>query len=104
MSLQTVYAIDSLRESIGDMLAGFDPVIDTARFGVRDIARPCLTCREIFVTNFGRLSELQSEHVVFMHEFDQWWEQYADQCIENGIDLDMNLLDGSEICMPSNGL
>ena len=71
---------------------------------MKDIARPCLTCREIFDANFGRLFELQSEHVVFMHELDQWWELYCDQCIENGIDLDMNLLDDSEICMPSNGL
>ena len=97
MSLQKVYAIDSLRDSIGDMLAGFDPVTDTARFGVRDIARPFLTCREIFDANFGRLSELQSEHFVFMHELYRWWELYY-------IDLDMNLLNGSEICMPSNGL
>ena len=97
MSLQEVYAIDSVRELIGDMLAGCASETDTARSGVRDIARPCLTCREIFDANFGRLFELQSEHFVFMHELYRWWELY-------NIDLAMNLLNGSEICMPSDGL
>ena len=97
MSLQKVYAIDSVRESIGDMLAGFDIETDTARSGVKDIARPCLTCREIFDANFGRLFELQSEHFVFMHELYRRWELYY-------IYLDMNLVNGSQICMPSNRL
>ena len=79
------------------MLAGFVSETDTARYGVEDKARLCLTFREIFDANFGRLFELQSEHFVFMHELDRWWELYC-------IYLDMNLLNGSEICMPSNGL
>ena len=82
MSWQKVYAIDSVRELIGDILAGCASEADTARDGVEDIARPCLTCRDIFTANFGRLFELQSEHSVYMQEIDHLLACFA-SCIES---------------------
>ena len=92
MSLQKVYAIDSVREWIGGMLAGCASATDTATDGVEDIARPCLTCRDIFTANFGRLFELQSEHSVYMQEIDHllacfasWIESWGPS---DGLELD----------------
>ena len=93
MSLQKVYAIDSVREWIGGMLAGCASETDTARDGVEDIARPCLTCRDIFTANFGRLFELQSEHSVYKHELD-----HLLACLASWIESWMPS-DGSQICI-----
>ena len=108
MSLQKVYAIDSVREWIGGMLAGCVSAADTETDGVEDIARPCLTCRDIFTANFGRLFELQSEHSVYMQEIDHllacfasWIESMGSS---DGRELDCDQWYGSEICMPSDGL
>ena len=73
MSLVKAYANAIVRPTIGEFLAGFKMEDNTARAGISDIAKPCLTCRNILEGSRDTLAELREAFLKYVErEVERW--------------------------------